>query len=160
MYGADGPSVYPDTVTASPQPNKFMVRADRIRTRDGVSRNEAMRRARTEYPVGYDEYQRWQASNSNARKAAPAFDPLAPRGRTATHAPTQYPMPFKSEISVPARRLCNAPASNTRPSTPNSKASSEVSRASLSFPVRAQCTVGAYVLLPRRGGWFVGRFLA
>jgi hypothetical protein len=97
MYGVDGPSVYPGTATQSPHPNKFLTRADHVRVRDQVTPQETMRRARKEYPVDYEQYQRWQNSNSTTRKA---FSPLGTRAvtvhpahpyRTATWPMTQAP---------------------------------------------------------------------
>jgi hypothetical protein len=101
MYASHGDAVYPETQTHSPNTPKFLVRADFIRQRDGLSRNAAMQQARKEYPQDYATFQRWQGNNARTAKAS--FDPLAPRGRTAVHAPHPYRTATWPAVQAPGR---------------------------------------------------------
>jgi hypothetical protein len=66
----------PDTyrISAAPQPqgrakrHRFESRVEYIRDRDGVSKTEAMSRARVEHPVLYTEYQGWLADRSTSQQ--------------------------------------------------------------------------------------------
>ena len=89
MYGSAGASIYPETQSIPPAVPKFLVRGDHIRARDGVSRVEALRRARKEYPSDHAAFAQWKDRSSDVAKAA-GFDPLQPRGRTSTHKPYPY----------------------------------------------------------------------
>jgi hypothetical protein len=61
-------------VSATPQPegpgkrHRFMSRVDHIRDRDGVSRTEAMSRARQEFPETYTDYQDHLSRRSTGRQ--------------------------------------------------------------------------------------------
>jgi hypothetical protein len=57
--------------------HKFVGRVDFVKARDGVSRSEAMSRARNEYPDDYAAYQRLGKSTNNISKYAPStFDQM------------------------------------------------------------------------------------
>jgi hypothetical protein len=88
MYSAHGQSVFAETKEHGVDTPKFLVRADHIRMRDGVSRNEAMQRAKKEAPQDFESFQRWKDRSPSVAKAA-GFDPLAPRGRSSVHPSTQ-----------------------------------------------------------------------
>jgi hypothetical protein len=66
------PSTY--RLSAAPQPqgrtkrHRFESRVEHIRDRDGVSKTEAMSRARVEHPVLYTEYQNFLADRSTSRQ--------------------------------------------------------------------------------------------
>jgi hypothetical protein len=87
MYASSGQSVFPDTKNeGGPTTPKFLIRADRIRLRDGSSRNQAMRQAAKEHPQDFETFQRWQDKSNAVKKAANGgFDPLQPRGSTMVH---------------------------------------------------------------------------
>jgi hypothetical protein len=83
MYAERGASVFPETGTRGPNVPKFLVRADHIRLRDGVSRTESMRRARKEYPQDHEQFMRFKDRSPSVAKSA-GFSPLGDRRHT-TH---------------------------------------------------------------------------
>jgi hypothetical protein len=96
--------VYPETQTNTPTTPKFLIRADRIRLRDGTSRNAALQQAKKEHPQDFAAFQQWRDKSPSVAKAANGgFDPLQPRGKTSTHSPHPYRTATWAATQAPKR---------------------------------------------------------
>jgi hypothetical protein len=78
-------------LSAAPQPqgrtkrHRFDSRVEHIKQRDGVSKTEAMSRARVEHPVLYSEYQNWLADRSTSRQHMTRGHNLIGKGASTTY---------------------------------------------------------------------------